>query len=70
MTTKNEGYVTEVPLTVKINTTTKPSKKQMKQLTELLSEAAQLMVQSAVSDWYDEQTKQTKSKSKKTNEEN
>jgi len=64
MNTKNESHITEVPLTVKINTTTKPTKKQMKELTELLSEAVQLMVQSVVSNWYEEQTKTT-SKSKK-----
>lgn len=60
MTTKNEGYITEIPLTVKVNTTTKPTKKQMKQLTELFSEAVQLMVNSVVSDWYKEQTEKTK----------
>lgn len=67
MNTKNESHITEVPLTVKINTTTKPTKKQMKELTELLSEVMQLMVQSIVSNWYAEQTekpKQTKTTSK------
>ena len=55
MTKKNEGYITEVPLTVKINTTEKPTEEQLEQLTKLFSQYLQLVVNDVCSDWLDSQ---------------
>ena len=53
MTKKNEGYITEVPLTVKINTTEKPTEEQLEELTKLFNQYLQLVVNDVYSNWLD-----------------
>jgi len=53
MTKKNEGYITDIPLTVKINTTEKPTEEQIKQIAELFNQYLQLVVQDVYSNWLD-----------------
>jgi len=53
MTKKNEGYITDIPLTVKINTTEKPTEEQIEQIAELFNQYLQLVVQDVYSNWLD-----------------
>jgi len=48
MDSNEKGFVTEVPLTVTIRTTTKPSAEQIKTVSTLLSKLAQEMVVNTV----------------------
>jgi hypothetical protein len=53
MTKKNEGYITDIPLTVKINTNEKPTEEQIEQIAELFNQYLQLVVQDVYSNWLD-----------------